>query len=456
MKIPYIVIKKYLKGKTIYSFGDSLVYGLSTGEGILDGLCNTYEMIYNKYAINGGSIIQRTNKIITQVEGASDEQPDFVVFDGMINDTELPDASIGTISSVKDDSQDKTTFCGAFEHLCYTLQHKYSNAHIIYVTPHRMPIRALEAKERLHNLVLQMCEKWEIPVVDIYTISDIDTNITWMRVAYSVDADNVRPGNGLHLTGEGYDLYYAPFILEEMTTNINMNITQQLIALNEAKQDIKAALIEKGQTAGDNMHEYAEAIDNISGEVDNTDYLCFEAIEDSAVSLSNFGDNAPDIEYSFNKQTWTQWDYNSIDLPAGTKIYFRGDNENGFCTGDTIYSTFAMTGSINANGDLVYILRKDGNITDGPDYCFRNLFSAQTAIQTAPKISLKYIGEMGCGAMFYQCTNLHYSPDIEIERYGYRALNYMFHTADLIFPPQFKHIAELEEGCFRSMFAYNT
>lgn len=91
MKIPDIVIKEYLKGKTIYSFGDSLIYGLSTGEGILDGLCTKYEMNYNKYGVNGGSIIQRTNKIITQVENASDIQPDFVVFDGMINDTELTD-----------------------------------------------------------------------------------------------------------------------------------------------------------------------------------------------------------------------------------------------------------------------------------------------------------------------------------------------------------------------------
>lgn len=235
-----------------------------------------------------------------------------------------------------------------------------------------------------------------------------------------------------------------------------MNISENLQILNTAKQDIKAAIIEKGQTVGDNMHEYAEAIDNISGGGDDTDYLCFEAIEDSAVSLSNFGDNAPNIEYSYDKQTWTTWDYDNIDLPAGQKLYFRGDNENGFCTGDTIYSTFIMNGNINANGDLKYLLKKDGHITDGPDYCFRNLFRAQTAIQTAPKISLKYIGEMGCAAMFYQCTNLHYSPDIEIERYGYRALNYMFHSADLIFPPQFKHIEELVEGCFRSMFAYNT
>ena len=51
-----------------------------------------------------------------------------------------------------------------------------------------------------------------------------------------------------------------------------MSIADKLTQLNEIKQDIKQAIIDKGQAATDDMGEYSTLISNISGggEVDDS------------------------------------------------------------------------------------------------------------------------------------------------------------------------------------------
>lgn len=198
-----------------------------------------------------------------------------------------------------------------------------------------------------------------------------------------------------------------------------MNISEELNILNTAKQDIKSAIIEKGQTVGDNMHEYADAIKNISGggSEDTNDYLCFEAVEDSAISLSNFRGNAPNIEYSFDKQTWTTWDYNNIDLLAGQKLYMRGDNPNGFSkydgTEDGIYSKFELVGSIILFGNFMTLVNKTGNVSEVPANCFNRLFDC--AIDTPSSFALKdCMATLPCDVLNYACYRFMFSRNASL------------------------------------------
>lgn len=117
-----------------------------------------------------------------------------------------------------------------------------------------------------------------------------------------------------------------------------------------------------------------------------------------SVSLENNGDNAPNLEYSYDGITWTTWDYSSLDLvgpstseessPIYSFIFFRGNNPNGFSQSLSVYSRFLIidniynTAYIHVGGNIMSLLYKDSfwkedetpNNTIPNDYCFYRLF----------------------------------------------------------------------------------
>lgn len=95
-------------------------------------------------------------------------------------------------------------------------------------------------------------------------------------------------------------------------------IDENITTLAQIKADIKEAINNKGVEAGDDITVYGDKIREISGGGDDVDYLCFEAIEDSAISLTVYGNAHPKFEYSFDKETWTMLDYeDNIDVLEG-------------------------------------------------------------------------------------------------------------------------------------------
>lgn len=216
-----------LKGKTVYNFGDSLMYG-HYEKGILDDLCADNGMILTKYSVNGATILGSTGlyNIENQVLNASDTVPDFVIFDGLMNDdsstpnytTKLGTLSDGFVAS----DLDTNTFYGAMEHLIHTIRNKYMTSNVIFVCCHKTPSRDKVAQDTLQKAVRECCEKWSIPYVDIYNKGQINCYIDSMRNAYSYNNQGeTSGGNGTHLTGVGYSKFYAPMIKAKMLELIN-------------------------------------------------------------------------------------------------------------------------------------------------------------------------------------------------------------------------------------------
>lgn len=212
-----------LTGKTVYNFGDSLMYGHYSGEGILDGLCDDNGMKLTKYAINGATILGSTGlyNIENQVKNASNVSPDFVIFDGLMNDDSMQPnytTKLGTLSDSFDEtSLNIETFYGAFEHLLYAIRTKYTNTNMIFVCCHKTPSREYSAQETLQKAVRECCEKWSVPYVDIYNNGQMNCYFDNLRTLYSYDnAGETSGGSGTHLTGEGYNKFYAPIIKAKM------------------------------------------------------------------------------------------------------------------------------------------------------------------------------------------------------------------------------------------------
>lgn len=134
------------------------------------------------------------------------------------------------------------------------------------------------------------------------------------------------------------------------------------------------------------------------GEVPLIDYLCFEAIEAGTVKFeapNGFSQQLgePNLEYSFDKNTWTTLHVNNtVSIQANDKIYFRGQNPNGFTYGrgaDRSGTTFYInclfsTNRYNISGNIMTLIDKTGQTTTIPNaYCFSNLFSPELTTQGA-------------------------------------------------------------------------
>lgn len=182
------------------------------------------------------------------------------------------------------------------------------------------------------------------------------------------------------------------------------------------------------------------------GSVDYNE-LCFTANEaNCTVGILHYGTNTttttPVMYYSTDgKQTWTLWDYSTITLQnAGDKVYFYGNNPNGFSTSANDYSMFVTSGDLSVSGNIMTLLTRDGSMTTIPcnncfdglfyqtsitsagdlelpattltDYCYEYMFQGCASLVTAPELPATTLAE-GCYYLaFGQCTSLVTAPEL--------------------------------------------
>lgn len=142
-------------------------------------------------------------------------------------------------------------------------------------------------------------------------------------------------------------------------------------------------------------------------------YLCFTDVSGSANTLSLTKTGTPQsvsLEYSTDKNTWNTWTetegVRSVTIPANGRVWLRGDNSNGFAVDNSNYFKFASTGDVNADGDLMRIINKNGSNTV-PAYAFCNMFNAMNTLKKAPAINATSYGSYCCRTTFNGCRNLN-------------------------------------------------
>lgn len=153
--------------------------------------------------------------------------------------------------------------------------------------------------------------------------------------------------------------------------------------------------------------------------IDETDYLTFIAnTSNSAVKLSKIGN--PDnisLQYSKNKKNWRTYTIDdAIQLQSvGDKVYFRGNN-NTLSKDNSNYYNFAMSGSINASGNVMSLLDKTATLSVIPSaYCFKSLFEEVEGyphLAQAPTLPATTISDHCYASMFKNCANLIEMPEL--------------------------------------------
>lgn len=194
-----------LVNKTAYVFGDSIMHGHTDAYGIAELLRDNNKMNATNYAQNGRMISD--DGIFNEVSNASSSIPDFVIFDGYINDVFQDITNIGSISNNYETFPD--TFCGHFEKLCNAIKTKYPTSNVIYMSVHKINFHITQQKQ-IHDLAIEICKKWNISVVDMFNDGQMNTFFEYQKNHYT------KGNDGTHPNIEGYKKYYMPLLTDKM------------------------------------------------------------------------------------------------------------------------------------------------------------------------------------------------------------------------------------------------
>ncbi|MCH5185599.1 MAG: SGNH/GDSL hydrolase family protein, partial [Oscillospiraceae bacterium] len=228
-------IKSVLNYKSVYAFGDSIVYGHNApAQSFMRLTANNYAMKLNMMAKNGATIMSSSNHILTQINNAPSDAPDIVLFEGYTNDAYGSAASdpefnpsgiqrdvtecYGEITPNGTTVFDTDTFCGSFENTIKTMKNKWGDkTKYVFVTIHESNARNHDIQVKLRELSMAICEKWGVEVVDMFTYENsagerLNTYGHTAKDAYM--NKYIINGNGSHPTVAACEEFYIPAVVE--------------------------------------------------------------------------------------------------------------------------------------------------------------------------------------------------------------------------------------------------
>ena len=236
-----------LKEKKVLNFGDSIAAGDGNGGvGYSELLANKNGMTCYDYAVGGATITTSTNDILTQIEKAHNDGiiPDYILFDGFTNDINTGAVKeLGKISDGYSQTKNVNTFSGAFEEICYRLKTYWKGTHIFYVCVHKMNTRDTSLQNTYSERAKALCERWSIPVIDIYGAGELNTYIADYKILYT------NNGDGTHPNELGYNTFYVPLIEKTLkygiTSSVNLtNIKADNIKIEDVNNNFTSTNVE--------------------------------------------------------------------------------------------------------------------------------------------------------------------------------------------------------------------
>lgn len=222
------------KGKKLLIFGDSIMNGSGNNDyGVGEYLKAQFGFELSKYTVGGARVgyvagksweIEQVRRILS--DGV---QPDYIIFDGLTNDccaeekNGEPDVPLGDFPAgynpkgieQVDESDDFST---CFDVILHTLMVKFPSAKILFVRPHNMGRRDDKLQKLYGERALEICRKWGVAYVDLYSESGLNTFIPEHRDAFTADSYGWGRGDCTHPNARGYELKYMPLISAKLKT----------------------------------------------------------------------------------------------------------------------------------------------------------------------------------------------------------------------------------------------
>ena len=201
-------------GKTIIAFGDSIVsgWGWKEGTGVVKPLQEKYTKgTWINKAVSGTNMAELSSggkdsilKTVKDYTGAAD----YILLEGGTNDVNNA-IGIGSISSGYDDTFNENTFTGALESALQTIMNRWPLARKFFLIPHSFA-KDNSYVDSVHNRAKEVCEKWNMPVLDMRNMSQIA--MTSQNKNTYTRNPNTKQGDGVHPTEVWYRAFYSPII----------------------------------------------------------------------------------------------------------------------------------------------------------------------------------------------------------------------------------------------------
>lgn len=230
-QVEYIVSEleklSVLKGKTVMTFGDSIMHGDGNNfVGIADMLSQRYLMTAVDYSYGGSAFgkIDNREQICTQISRAinKNETADIILLNGGTND--MRKIAAGEISDdFNYEDYGTSDFASGMEYAVGLIKDNYPQVPLLYIRAHNMEC-SLERNE-LHfgKLALDICEKWEVEVADVFNDTDFNSHDEDMKCSYTVHTKSCRNGDSIHPNQLGYYKFYLPLVSENAVRLISSN-----------------------------------------------------------------------------------------------------------------------------------------------------------------------------------------------------------------------------------------
>jgi len=210
--------------KSVVFFGDSLCYarierGTSNEESVIRAsgyagrIATKYNMELGAFGVSGATVAKSGNYILTKLQAQETnvslkerQKVDYVILEGGVNDI-TAQSPLGTIGT-ETEGFDITTFAGALQQTITQAKKIYPNAMVGYIIAYQMPndpnpLRSdLENAEKYVNMIIQACEKWEVPYLDFFHDETFNNQIF---------KEGCITSDGVHMTVKGYDVL-SPYI----------------------------------------------------------------------------------------------------------------------------------------------------------------------------------------------------------------------------------------------------
>ena len=218
--------------KTVIWNGDSICYGSSATGAWADRIAAKNELkAWKNYGVGGGTIVENgpphqsgkeRHSVSATLQEMYEEYPDadYIIIEGGTNDADLlgritegtvaarfgsfdPDDFSGNYSTY--------TFCGALESIFYRAKQLWSGKKICFIVAQKMGLNPPTVANRYayFEAAMQICEKWEIPYLNLWDDCYLDPNQAHMYDPNKSAEENEKTmlyRDGQHLTAAGYDV----------------------------------------------------------------------------------------------------------------------------------------------------------------------------------------------------------------------------------------------------------
>lgn len=210
-----------LEGKTVMSFGDSIMHGDGNYfEGIADLMAQRYMMTaidYSKGGATFGKVENReqiSNQILTAVQ--NHEVADVIFINGGTND--MRKVAPGVISEdFKYGKHGREDFASGMEYALGLLRDNFPDTPVLYIRAHDMEYGIERNELHFGTMALDICEKWDVEYADIFSQSGFDGHDEEQKSIYTVHTKMCKNGDSIHPNRLGYYKYYLPIVSEKTT-----------------------------------------------------------------------------------------------------------------------------------------------------------------------------------------------------------------------------------------------